>query len=150
PVERAHCMRYFEEVIAEQGQTFLGWRTVPVDPAGADIGPSARKSMPFVAQLFIAAAEGISQDEFERKLYVIRKGACIPLRTDAKLLETDNIYVCSLSSKTMVYKGMLTPAQVIPFYPDLADWDYKTHLAMVHSRFSTNTFPSWDRAQPLR
>ncbi len=150
PTERAHCQRYFERVVAEQGQTFLGWRVVPVDPASADIGPTAKKSMPFIAQLFVGAAEGISQDEFERKLYVIRKNASIPLRMDAKLVETDNIYVCSLSSKTIVYKGMLTPAQVIPFYPDLADWDYKTHLAMVHSRFSTNTFPSWDRAQPLR
>jgi glutamate synthase (NADPH) large chain len=148
--ERATCQRYVERVIEEEGQTFLGWRLVPVDPKGADIGPTALASMPHIVQLFVGAADDLSDDEFERALYVIRKRAGSALRNDAKLRESKKFYFCSLSSKTIVYKGMLTPAQLLPLYPDLNDWDYTSHLAMVHSRFSTNTFPSWDRAQPLR
>ncbi|MFO0697481.1 MAG: glutamate synthase large subunit [Polyangiales bacterium] len=150
PTERGHCMRVFESAIREHGQKCLGWRVVPVDPDGADIGPSARATMPYIMQLFVGAADGLEGDGFEKKLYLIRKQAGIALRADAKLRESKLVYACSLSTKTMVYKGMLTPDQVVPFYPDLADWSYKSHLAMVHSRFSTNTFPSWDRAQPLR
>jgi glutamate synthase (NADPH/NADH) large chain len=149
-VERNHCKRFIEGVIAAQGQLCLGWRDVPVDPEGADIGPTALASMPFVAQLFVQAAEGLSREAFERKLFIIRKNVSNALRTDAKLRQAKLFYVCTLSTRTIVYKGMLTPAQVIPFYSDLADWRYTTHLAMVHSRFSTNTFPSWDRAQPMR
>ncbi len=148
--ERAHCKRHFEKVIAEQGQKCVGWRRVPVDPEGADIGPTALASMPAIEQLFVEAAAGVSAEEFERQLYIIRKNAATALRSDAKLKQALMVYVCSLSTKLIVYKGMLTPDQVMPLYPDLSDWDYKTHLAMVHSRFSTNTFPSWDRAQPLR
>ena len=149
-VERNHCKRFIEGVIAAQGQLCLGWRDVPVDPEGADIGPTALASMPFVAQLFVQAAEGLSREAFERKLFIIRKNVSNALRTDAKLRQAKLFYVCTLSTRTIVYKGMLTPAQVIPFYSDLADWRYTTHLAMVHSRFSTNTFPSWDRAHPMR
>ncbi len=150
PSERAHCKRTFERVMTEQGQRCLGWRSVPVDPDGADIGPSARASMPAIEQLFVAAGDGPGGDHFERQLYVIRKRAGTALRNDARLRQAGYVYACTLSSKVIVYKGMLTPEQLLPFYPDLADWSYRSHLAMVHSRFSTNTFPSWDRAQPLR
>ena len=86
----------------------------------------------------------------ERKLYLIRKAATHRLRTDETLTERLLLFFVSLSAKVIIYKGMLTPHQLFPFFPDLEDVDYESHLAMVHSRFSTNTFPSWDRAQPNR
>jgi glutamate synthase (NADPH) large chain len=98
----------------------------------------------------VAAGAGVEGDAFERRLYLIRKRASHRLRGDASLRQAKQFYVCSLSSTILIYKGMLTPGQLKNFYPDLDDPDYKTHLAMVHSRFSTNTFPSWDRAQPNR
>ena len=101
-------------------------------------------------QLFIAAADGLSRESFERALYIIRKRFTHQLRNDEALTEAKQLYACSLSSKVIVYKGMLTPGQLFPFYRDLTNLDFETHLAMVHSRFSTNTFPSWDRAQPNR
>ncbi|MEJ2087362.1 MAG: glutamate synthase subunit alpha, partial [Gammaproteobacteria bacterium] len=147
--ERDHCKTVFEAEIRSAGQHFLGWRTLPVHPDGAGIGNAARAAMPVFAQLFIGA-EGVSGDDFERKLYLIRKHATHRLRGDKALAHRKSFYVCSLSSKVIIYKGMLTPDQVPLFYPDLRDNDYESHLAMVHSRFSTNTFPSWDRAQPNR
>ncbi|MDX1606974.1 MAG: glutamate synthase central domain-containing protein, partial [Candidatus Competibacterales bacterium] len=149
PDERRHCKAVVERIIVEEGQHPLGWRTVPTDPDGADIGPSARASMPAIEQLFVGAAEGVSGEAFERRLYLIRKRATHELR-NADLTQALSFYPCSLSTKVIIYKGMLTPSQVMPFYPDLADPDFSSHLAMVHSRFSTNTFPSWDRAQPNR
>ena len=149
-VERAHCKRVVEEVVAAAGQQFLGWRALPTDPDGADIGKAARAAMPHMEQLFIGAAAGLTGDALERRLYLIRKQATRRLRGDAALTERQLFYVCSLSTKIVVYKGMLTPHQMFPFYGDLRDPDYASHLAMVHSRFSTNTFPSWDRAQPNR
>ncbi|MEZ5552813.1 MAG: glutamate synthase large subunit [Pseudomonadales bacterium] len=146
---RSHCMAVIEAQIAAAGQTLLGWRELPVHPDGAGIGNAARAAMPAFAQLFIAA-KGVSGDDFERKLYVIRKHATHLLRGDENLAERKAFYVCSLSSKVIIYKGMLTPEQVERFYSDLSDPDFHSHLAMVHSRFSTNTFPSWDRAQPNR
>jgi len=146
---RAHCKSVIEAEINAAGQQFLGWRELPIDPDGAGIGNAARAAMPSFAQLYIGA-EGISGDDFERSLYVIRKHATHLLRSDVTLTERKHFYVCSLSSKVIIYKGMLTPAQVFPFYPDLLDAEFESHLAMVHSRFSTNTFPSWDRAQPNR
>jgi glutamate synthase (NADPH/NADH) large chain len=148
--ERAHCKRTVEGLIAQYGQKFLGWRQVPVDPDGADIGPTARAGEPVIEQLLVGAADGLEGEAFEQKLYLIRKQASHRLRGDRQLKQALLFYVCSLSTKVIIYKGMLTPAQVMPYYRDLADPDYQTHLAMVHSRFSTNTFPSWDRAQPLR
>ena len=152
PAEKAHCKRTFERIAREQGLRVLGWRVVPTDADGADLGPTARASMPAIEQLFVALPEAseLSQDAFERQLYVVRKHAGTALRKDARLRESESVYVCTLSTRVLVYKGMLTPGQLLPFYPDLREWDYKSHLAMVHSRFSTNTFPSWDRAQPLR
>ncbi len=148
--ERKRCKEAVERLIAELGQKFVGWREVPTEPDKADIGPTARTAAPTIEQLFVAAAEGVEGDVFERQLYLIRKRASHLLRTDTSLQQRSLFYICSLSSKVMIYKGMLTPAQLLPFYSDLTDPDYQTHLAMVHSRFSTNTFPSWDRAQPNR
>jgi glutamate synthase (NADPH/NADH) large chain len=148
--ERSYCKAAFERAIAAQGQRFVGWRVVPTDPDGANLGPTALESMPQIEQLFVGAAEGLDQESFERQLYVIRKSAASPLRADRKLKQRAMLYACSLSSKTIIYKGMLACEQVLPFYADLTDPDYETHLAMVHSRFATNTFPTWERSQPLR
>ncbi len=147
--ERETCKKLVEQIISEQGQNILGWRPLPTDPAAADIGPSAIACEPVMEQLFIEAAGGLDQESLERQLYVIRKSASNQIRT-GKLKERLMFYICSLSTKVIIYKGMLTPSQVMPYFKDLQDQDYKSHLAMVHSRFSTNTFPSWDRAQPCR
>ncbi len=147
PRERAHVKRVFERVAARHGRDVLGWREVPTDAEGAVLGAAARRSMPMIEQLFVTGEAG---DAFERDLFAIRKEAETALRSDARLREAGLVHVCSLSSRVIVYKGMLTPDQLMPFYADLRAWEYRTHLAMVHSRFSTNTFPSWDRAQPMR
>lgn len=149
-VEREICVDTIDAIIKEEGQQLIGWRAVPIDPEGADVGPAALMAQPYIAQLFIGAAEGLEQDAFERVLYIIRKRFSHKLRNDDSLTEAKQVYACSLSTKVIVYKGMLTPAQTFPFYKDLTNPDFETHLAMVHSRFSTNTFPSWDRAQPNR
>jgi len=148
--ERAHCKTVFEEQIRAAGQVLLGWREMPIDPNGADIGSAAHAAMPHIEQLFVGAGEDYEDEEFERALYLIRKHSTHLLRGNDTLVQRKLFYVCSLSTKVIVYKGMLTPDQVFPFYTDLRDPSYETHLAMVHSRFSTNTFPSWDRAQPNR
>ena len=140
--------RIFEEVVREEGQVVLGWREVPVD--GTKVGHEAAAIRPWMIQILIGKGPDITNNkEFERKLYVIRKLAekrIIPL---SKELSSD-FYIASLSSKTIVYKGMLTPGQLRDFYLDLSDLDFTSALAMVHSRFSTNTFPSWARAHPNR
>jgi len=148
--ERAHCKATVERLIGEAGQRLIGWRDVPQEANAADIGPTALRSEPFIEMLFVGASDGLEGEAFERKLYLIRKQASHQLRDESKLVQALMFYVCSLSTKVIIYKGMLTPAQVMPYFPDLKDEDFKTHLAMVHSRFSTNTFPTWDRAQPLR
>ncbi|WP_153556442.1 glutamate synthase large subunit [Roseimaritima sediminicola] len=150
PKERKTCKDAVEALVKETGQQLLGWRDVPQETDLADVGPTARRSEPYVEQLFVAAAEGLDRSAFERQLYLIRKQASHQLRGSETLEQALMFYVCSLSTRVIIYKGMLTPAQVLPYYPDLRDEDFSTHLAMVHSRFSTNTFPSWDRAQPLR
>ncbi len=149
--EREFCKAKVAEIIAAEKQRLVGWRRVDTQAKKADIGPTALAAEPVIEQLFIAAADGLDTDAFERQLYKIRKQASEQLRGDKCTLKQKLMfYVCSLSTKVIVYKGMLTPGQVLPYYPDLTDSDFETHLAMVHSRFSTNTFPSWDRAQPLR
>ena len=148
--EREVCKREIEKVVGSENQTFLGWRKVPVDSEKANVGPAAKLSQPVIEQLFVESSNGIDQDEFERKLYLIRKQFSHQLRTNKKLTQANLLFACSLSSKIIVYKGMLTPSQLFPFFPDLEQKSFETHLAMVHSRFSTNTFPSWDRAQPNR
>ncbi|MEX2468820.1 MAG: glutamate synthase large subunit [Pseudohongiellaceae bacterium] len=150
PDELARCQEAIARIVAEEGQRFVGWRDVPVDPDGADVGPAARMAQPHITQLFIAAADDLEAEDFERTLYVIRKRFSHQLRGDKSLKEAKQVYACSLSTKVIVYKGMLTPGQLFPFYHDLTNPDFATHMAMVHSRFSTNTFPSWDRAQPNR
>lgn len=145
--DRRVCKAAFEAIVGEEGQHHLGWRTVPKDDSM--IGPTAMASEPVMEQVFVASAEGLSPDDFDRKLYVIRKRATHTIR-GKKNDPDDAFYVCSLSVRVMVYKGMLMPEQLFRYFPDLADPDYKSHLCMVHSRFSTNTFPSWDRAQPQR
>ncbi|MCA9236921.1 MAG: glutamate synthase subunit alpha, partial [Planctomycetales bacterium] len=147
--ERAKCKAVVEEIIAAQGQQLLGWRKMPTDVDGADVGPTARAAEPFHEQLFIAA-NGCTGDAFERQVYLIRKQASNRLRGDASLTQAKLFYVCSLSTKVIIYKGMLTTEQLFKYFPDLNDESFTSHLAMVHSRFATNTFPSWDRAQPLR
>ncbi len=150
--QRERCKALMSWVIEDAGQTCLGWRRLPVSPDDAVIGKAARAAMPRMEQLFIAAKGEAAEDReaFERKLYLIRKHATHRLRGAANPSQRKMFYVCSLSSKVIVYKGMLTPKQLGPFFDDLADEEFESHLAMVHSRFSTNTFPSWDRAQPNR
>ena len=148
--ERATCKQVVKEIIAAQGQRLVGWREVPTDKQAANIGPTAQASEPHIEQLVVAAGNGVEGDAFERQLYLIRKQASHRLRSDASLSQAKMFFVCSLSTKVLIYKGMLTTDQLFSYYPDLADSDYTSHLAMVHSRFSTNTFPSWDRAQPCR
>src|SRR5665648_637887 len=141
-------METFEKIVQEEGQTFLGWREVPIDRT--TIGEGAKAVMPRFIQVFNRKDAGISADmDFERKLYIIRKRAekaIAPMCED----KGGTFYFSSLSSKTIVYKGMLTAEQLRNFYLDLADLDFVSALAMVHSRFSTNTFPSWERAHPNR
>ncbi len=147
---REYCKQVFNDFIKENGQKLVGWRPLPVDPVAADIGPTALACMPVMEMLIVAAAEGIDQEEFDRKLFLIRKSASHKLRVPEEHPEALLFYACSLSSSVIIYKGMMTPSQVMPYYKDLQDPSFKTHLAMVHSRFSTNTLPSWDRAQPCR
>ena len=146
--EREKCRNLLAQAVNRFGQKLLSWRTVPTDAAAADVGPTARRSMPTIMQLFVGSKSGISQDEFERRLYLIRKSATSAIR-ESGMYSTDLFYVCSLSSRTLVYKGMLSTEQLPKFFQDLKDPDYESHLAMVHSRFSTNTLPNWSRAQPL-
>ncbi len=148
--QRLHCKKVVEEIVIAQKQKFIGWRELPVDAVKANVGQIAHDAQPQIEQLFIAAGEGFSSEAFERELYLIRKRCSRLIRSDEYLAQAELFYFCSLSSRVIVYKGMLTPDQLMPFYSDLASPDYVAHLAMVHSRFSTNTFPSWDRAQPLR
>ncbi|MDN5938778.1 MAG: glutamate synthase large subunit, partial [Salinisphaera sp.] len=146
---RRHCRQALERYIAAQGQQLLGWRVVPIDAQAADIGPSARATEPVVEQLFIAAGENTDNAAFERQLYLIRRQAFHDIeKRDPELAQ--GYYTCSLSPRVIIYKGQLTSGQLMRYYPELTDQRFTSHLAMVHSRFSTNTFPSWDRAQPLR
>ena len=145
---RYKCEKLLEEIIENEGQTVLGWRTVPTQNFG--LGNWARKNEPVVRQIFIGRDSKLTDDmAFERKLYVIRKLAERGIRY-AGIKGGDRFYIPSLSYKTIIYKGMLLPGQVEPFYSDLADPSLDTAIALVHSRFSTNTFPSWERAHPYR
>ena len=148
PGERYKCEVLFEDIVATEGLQLLGWRTVPTEHSS--LGQTAIASEPIVRQVFIARPDGLADDlAFERKLYVVRKLAEHGIRA-AGLRGGDKFYVCSLSAKTMIYKGMLTPDQVERYYPDLTDSSLASALCLVHSRFSTNTFPTWERAHPYR
>ena len=148
PGHREACQRRIEQVVAEEGQEFLGWRDVPVCPE--HVGSVARSVMPIIRQFFIKK-RGIyaGQDVFERKLYVIRKWANRRIK-DEKVPGYEMFYMPSLSSRTVIYKGMLMAHQIPLFYPDLTDPNVVSAIALVHSRFSTNTFPSWELAHPYR
>lgn len=139
-LKRTFAKRMFEVIVEKSGMTFLGWREVPVHPE--ILGDAARDCMPKIEQCFIQkpdeCAKGI---DFDRRLYVVRR---------EYEQSSDDTYICSLSSRTIVYKGMFLVNQLRAFYDDLRDSDYKTAIAIVHSRFSTNTVPSWDRAHPYR
>ncbi|MFQ5898117.1 MAG: glutamate synthase large subunit [Candidatus Methylomirabilia bacterium] len=148
PEQAARCRETFEEIIQEEGQSLLGWREVPTDDS--PIGPTAKAAEPVVRQVFLGRDPAMVDDRaFERRLYVIRKraehavyGSEIPQR---KLF-----YLPSLSSNTLIYKGMLSADQIETMFPDLVDPAIESALALVHQRFSTNTFPSWPLAHPYR
>ncbi len=152
------CEQCLEQIVQEEGQRVLGWRTVPTDVTC--LGKTAHASKPFVRQIFIGRDPRIEDDmAFERKLYVIRRRIEneIRMRRMRDLVSRPGqlpfgsfFYVSSMSHRTIVYKGMLTATQLELFYPDLSHPAVESALALVHSRFSTNTFPSWDRAHPYR
>src|SRR5579875_1547241 len=142
------CEQIFERIVREEGLKFLGWRAVPVVESAC--GTIARRAMPVIKQAFVAPAEMVKDgDAFERKLYVVRRQIENHVRA-AQLHQNDLFYVCSFSARTLVYKGQLISHQLPKFYRDLLDPAVESALAMVHQRFSTNTFPSWARAHPYR
>jgi len=148
PSERYKCEKLFEEIVVTEGLRLLGWRTVPTEHGS--LGQTAIASEPVVRQVFIARPDSLSDGlAFERELYVIRKLAERGIRASG-IQGGGKFYVCSLSYKTMIYKGMLMPEQLEPYYPDLTDPSLESALCLVHSRFSTNTFPTWERAHPYR
>ncbi|PZO13705.1 MAG: glutamate synthase large subunit [Leptolyngbya foveolarum] len=141
---RTRGRKIFEQTVEEAGLSLLGWRDVPTD--NSSLGPTAQASEPFMQQAFIAG-EGLDELALERKLYVVRKRSHRAIRGMGLDLFW---YVASASCRTMVYKGMLMPEQVGQYYLDLRDPSMESALALVHSRFSTNTFPSWERSHPYR
>jgi glutamate synthase (ferredoxin) len=150
PVEkhqRLQCEGILERIAAEEGLKVLGWRDTPVN--GDAIGREARRSQPYIEQIFISCPEEMGEDEFERKLYIVRK------RTENEAAESevedkDMFYLPSLSCRTIIYKGLLLAPQICNFYGDLSDPEATSALCLVHQRFSTNTFPSWKLAHPYR
>jgi glutamate synthase (ferredoxin) len=147
--QRAECEKILADIVAEEGQHVLGWRTIPTN--NASLGATAKASEPLMRQVFIGRNAKLSDDDaFERKLYVIRKQAENAIRYSGKVKGGDFFYLASLSYKTVCYKGMLLTAQLGAYYPDLSHPAMASALALVHSRFSTNTFPSWNRAHPYR
>jgi len=143
PAAAGICMDVFRSEAADEGLSMLAERPVPVDSKA--VGPMARRTEPFCLQVFVA---GAPPEELERRLFRLRKK--VGKRIASMGEEYSDFYICSLSSRTMVYKGMLTPAQLREYYPDLSDPSFKSSVAMVHSRFSTNTLPMWKLAQPFR
>ncbi|TAD84750.1 MAG: glutamate synthase subunit alpha, partial [Oscillatoriales cyanobacterium] len=143
--ERENGKRIFAEIAAEEGCPLLGWRDVPTD--NSSLGDTAKASEPFMQQVFVSRPAGMDEAAFERKLYVIRKRAHNAIR---RTNVDPYWYNSTLSCRTIVYKGMLMPVQVGDYYPELHDPDMESALALVHSRFSTNTFPSWERSHPYR
>lgn len=139
PERQSEAKAQIEAIVAEEGLTTVTWRQVPVDPS--DLGDQARSVMPAIEQLFISSPEGLTGLDLDRKVYVARK------RVEHEL---GDVYFPSLSSRTFVYKGMLTTPQLAGFFPELLDERVESALALVHSRFSTNTFPSWPLAHPYR
>ncbi|MDO8662115.1 MAG: glutamate synthase large subunit [Candidatus Omnitrophota bacterium] len=155
--ERKLCKDIFSKIIKQEKQQLLGWRKVPVD--NTVIGKTAQETQPVIEQVFIGIASSSRQGgtprndndnlEFERKLYLIRKQVENKIRASA-LKQKSFFYITNLSSRTLSYKGLLMPEQVDSFFPDLKDQDMRSCLSLVHSRYSTNTFPTWDLSQPFR
>ena len=145
------CKREFEGVIQKYGMVVLGWRDVPVDDKHC--GPTPKRVMPKVMQVFVGMGETFyNRTDFERRLYLVRQRAENKIEFNDQLPQDarEDFYICSLSTSRIIYKGMLTADQVGLFYPDLQDPRFVSALAMVHSRFSTNTFPAWRLAHPYR
>ena len=143
--ERKFCKEAFARIIKQEKEELLGFRSVPVD--NTDIGKAAQETEPVVEQVFIGSKlEGL---DLERKLYLIRKQVENIVRS-SKLKQKSFFYITNLSSRTLSYKGLLMPEQVERFFPDLLDKDMQSCLALIHSRYSTNTFPTWDLSQPFR
>ncbi|MGZ8748569.1 MAG: glutamate synthase large subunit, partial [Mycobacterium sp.] len=138
-VARAAAREDVEAVAVDEGLTVLGWREVPTHPDGAEVGATALGCMPHMEQLFVASPHHLGGIDLDRRAYPLRKRA-----------ERNGVYFPSLSSRTMVYKGMLTTMQLPQYFPDLRDERCRSAIAIVHSRFSTNTFPSWPLAHPFR
>src|SRR5712671_4795908 len=148
PASRFACEYEIERAIKDEGQTLLGWRDVPTD--NSDLGESVKLIEPVIRQVFVGRGSGVMvTDALERKLYVIRKSSGHAIQT-LKLAHGKEFYVPSMSARTVVYKGMLLAGQVGTYYKDLQDPRVVSALALVHQRFSTNTFPSWDLAHPFR
>jgi len=146
--QRAYCISVFEENIQKQGLRLLGWRDVPVNKSIP--GRIAVETEPFVSQIFIGKSEPKQTDEeFIRKLYIARKVTEHTI-LNSKLSESNYFYVPSLSTRIIIFKGLLMPQDIKLYYKDLMDPKVVTRLALVHQRFSTNTFPTWDLAQPFR
>ena len=143
--QRERARKILEETIAEYGLQKITWRDVPVN--GDALGGWAQSLRPYIEQIVLARpAEVAAGDEFERKLYLVRKRATQRIWAES----ITNFYMPSLSSKTVVYKGLFMAPQLPVFYTDLNDPDYRTAIAVFHQRYSTNTFPTWERAQPFR
>jgi glutamate synthase (NADPH/NADH) large chain len=150
PVEkhqRLQCEGILERILREEGLSLLGWRDTPVYASA--IGRVARASQPYIQQIFVACPPGTYEDAFERKLYLVRKRAENEVR-ESGIEDAEMFYIPSLSCRTIVYKGLLLASQITNFYRELSDSDVVSALCLVHQRFSTNTFPSWQRAHPYR
>ncbi len=150
PVEPSHRLiaeGILERIAREEGLTVLGWRDTPVNVDA--IGRVARASQPYIEQIFIRGASGMTEDELERKLYVVRKRAESEIGA-SDLPDKSFFYIPSLSARTIIYKGLLLAPQIAEFYHELTDPDTMSALCLVHQRFSTNTFPSWQLAHPYR
>jgi len=148
PASRLACEYEIERAIKDEGQVLIGWRDVPCDPTG--LGESVKKIEPVIRQVFIGRGAGVTvTDALERKLYIIRKSSGHAIQA-LRLRHGKEFYVPSMSARTVVYKGMLLAGQVGSYYRDLQDPRCTSALALVHQRFSTNTFPTWDLAHPFR
>ena len=148
PASRFACEYEIERAIKDEGQVLLGWRDVPCDNEG--LGHSVKRIEPTIRQVFIGRGAGVTvTDALERKLYIIRKSSGHAIQA-LKLAHGKEFYVPSMSARTIVYKGMLLAGQVGSYYKDLQDPRCVSALALVHQRFSTNTFPTWDLAHPFR
>lgn len=143
--EAEKCLKIFEDIAKQEGLTLIGYREIPVN--SACLGEISRTSEPLMKQVFLTG--NYEQDELERKLFIARKLSENAVR-NSDMKQKRAFYFPSLSSKVFIYKGMLTPQQVKDYFPDLADPAMTSAIALVHSRFSTNTFPTWDLAQPFR